>query len=311
MRCLAYVGANESAGTPTLLFSGGGLGLVKCWRLDDMESRWEGSLVSEWPPASLKNSASDCRVMSLAANALPGRAHLCLVAAGYSDTMVRLFGFNLATRRLTPLAYSDFHQRCVLAVRLVATASSPVLMSSGTDGRIVMWDAQAWAQSFVEQQDELSEDPLALPPRSPSGQPGETPELGDPAFVISAHQNGINSFACRPWGLESDASSAEYLLASGGDDNALCVARLRIARDERGVLAVSTVWSETVVAAHASSITALAVLPGGGPAHNIVTSGADGRLVHWQVPRQGDLKPALVSSARVDINDVHDLDVLR
>ncbi|KAG8557299.1 hypothetical protein GDO81_018398 [Engystomops pustulosus] len=141
------------------------------------------------------------------------------LAAACSDGSVRFFVLSESSRQMTLLAESFHHQRCVLKVETFVHTSGAdsrvMLCSAATDGRIAVWDITGTI-SLADRT--LEEGQMDRPLQ----------DLGLVCLTISAHQCGINSLGVRM------TMDGRYLVASGGDDNSICVCWITLDQDGPG-----------------------------------------------------------------------------
>lgn len=148
---------------------------------------------------------------------------------------------------------------------------------------------------------------------SNSGQSANTP-VWLPNQVIKAHQSGVNSLHMK------SLADGTLILASGGDDNALTVHRLRLAALQVGLQTraaadgsslrrhsgIELLKVESVAAkmdAHAAQITGVWVLS----EQHVLSAGVDQRVNLWGISPQKQFQ--LECCRYVDISDVSNLDV--
>ncbi|XP_041046788.1 WD repeat-containing protein 6 isoform X2 [Carcharodon carcharias] len=214
-----------------------------------------------------------------------------LLAAAGSDGSVRLFLIDECQRNIVLLAESFYHQRCVLKLQTFtyqpATRGRVFLCSAATDGRIAFWDISQTIER-VKVANILQEGV-----HQPWG-------LEAPCLVLKAHQCGVSGLDLRALG------QGRYLLASGGDDNAIHVwvvsvgtaggddgttragnssGRCTNAQGAEDVAGVSlrVVEGPCVGSAHAAHVTGVRILS----SRLLASVSIDQRLTHWQLSDQG------------------------
>ncbi|XP_067908226.1 WD repeat-containing protein 6 isoform X1 [Heterodontus francisci] len=211
------------------------------------------------------------------------------LAAACSDGAVRLFLIDECQRKMQLLAESFYHQRCVLKLQTFtyqpATRGRAFLCSAATDGRIAFWDiSQTIERAKVE-------NILLERTHQPWG-------LETPLLLLKAHQCGVSGLHVRP--LDYGC----YLLASGGDDNAIRIWVISVgvaggdddavrgetldgpctnvdgqgAGDATGV-SVRVAEGPCVDSAHAAHVTGVRILS----SRLLVSVSIDQRLTHWQL----------------------------
>ena len=244
-------------GGAPLLFTGGGQGLLKCWRLRQERGRLTVYLVSEWPP--LQKMARDYRLMALLAFATGGAdadagagagEHLLLAAC--SDGVVRLCTFSEETKRFAELeAEFQVYNRCVLSLASLEVdlglANQTVVLAGATDGAVTFWALDRAAKHLV---------PLAK---------------------ARIHQSGINVLAAQA--CTGDHDQGKFLVATVGDDNAVAVSQWTLSGADPAKPDLTEVLRCSMPSAHASCVTALSFVYDGG----FATCSVDGRLNVWTV----------------------------
>ncbi|XP_051874905.1 WD repeat-containing protein 6 [Pristis pectinata] len=230
VRTLAVAGS-RSRGSQPLLLSAGGRAELQCCRLlfglkdTDVSLRCQvehlGShrLAEDWERRKNRHRMlkmdPETRYMSIVVvdgGMDPGTdPHFSwhFLGAACSDGAVRLFVIDEGEKKILLLAESFYHQRCVLKLQtfthqLTSTGRRVFLCSAATDGRIALWDI-----SLIIEKAKATN---IFPERT--HQPWD---LGSPCLVFKAHQCGVNGLDIRP------LDDGRYLLASGGDDNAIRV----------------------------------------------------------------------------------------
>ncbi|XP_066452896.1 tRNA (34-2'-O)-methyltransferase regulator WDR6 [Eleutherodactylus coqui] len=192
------------------------------------------------------------------------------VAAACSDGSVRFFVMSESSRQMILVAESFYHQRCVLKVETFVHTngndSRIMLCSAATDGRIALWDISATiplADRMLEK--DHPDCPLQ--------------DLGPVCFTIPAHQCGINSLCVQM------TKDRQYLVASGGDDNSICVYWLILDHTSQdgsreGVQLLRAVSANS---AHAAHVTGLRFLRD----DLLVSVSVDQRLTLWNLEDSG------------------------
>ncbi|XP_038668167.1 WD repeat-containing protein 6 isoform X1 [Scyliorhinus canicula] len=215
-----------------------------------------------------------------------------LLAAACSDGSVRLFLIDECQRNIVLLAESFYHQRCVLKLQTfiyqqATRGHRAFLCSAATDGRIAFWDVSRTIERVT------LANILQEGVHHPWG-------LESPCLVLKAHQCGVSGLHIRA--LEE----GRYLLASGGDDNAIrvWVVSVESAGDDDGTTGVGSSGGQCASAhgaegsagvslqvaegprvdsAHAAHITGVRIVS----SRLLVSVSIDQRLTHWQLNDQG------------------------
>eukprot|EP00794_Sanderia_malayensis_P005573 gene5573-6262_t len=290
--------------TPYLLFTCGSRTSLKCTRVyfqDD--GHVNSSLLAEigTPLNSAKQykskmldsscDADDLRFLSMAvfpaSSPIEGQQmtpHLYCIVAACSDANIRIYGFSSSSREVQLLTSSSFHARCVQVVRhfsiLIGSHVHHFVLSGGTDGRIALWDITDVVQHRLHSQamfDELKMEPL---------------------HIFNSNQSGIHSIEI----VESNKDSS-FLLASGGDDNAIFLSKFKIDFSNNMPL-FNLIWSDKHIFAHHSTITALRFLS----EDVLVSSSIDQRVKIWQPLQDSSSSWENTFSCFTDIADVSDLE---
>ncbi|XP_043934684.1 WD repeat-containing protein 6 [Protopterus annectens] len=298
--------------TSAVLFSGGGRAQLECYQLllnyspttCDVKSQVihlaSHRLDEQWDHMRNRHKLikmdPETRYMSVAVlndETKPEGSHECLLVAACSDGFIRMFKLQENNKKLLLLAESCFHQRCVLRVEVFSYQPAcgqrrTFMCSAATDGKIAFWDITELinrvqsAHNFVDLEHGIL-------------------DLGCPESVLQIHQSGVSSLHIRD--TEKDG---EYLLATGGDDNAvhLCFLTVDLASDAVEPSAVtkhhpnnSEVAVEHCVShcsvqvikklsaffAHAAHVTGVRILDVG----LLASTSIDQRLTLWKIEEDG------------------------
>uniref|UniRef100_UPI00398EC101 tRNA (34-2'-O)-methyltransferase regulator WDR6-like isoform X2 n=1 Tax=Pristiophorus japonicus TaxID=55135 RepID=UPI00398EC101 len=226
-------GDHDCSACSAVLFSAGGRAQLGCCRLLLAAGRTDGSapatcrvehlashrLAEDWDRVKNRHRRlkmdPETRYMSIVLmddgvdSGTGSNSSWHFLAAACSDGAVRLFVIDECQKIILLLAESFYHQRCVLKLETFtyqpATRGRKVfLCSAATDGRIAIWD--------ISRTIERAKVTNILLERA--HQPWE---LAAPRLVLKAHQCGVNGLHVRA------LDPGRYLLASGGDDNAIRV----------------------------------------------------------------------------------------
>ncbi|XP_064630402.1 tRNA (34-2'-O)-methyltransferase regulator WDR6-like [Lineus longissimus] len=205
------------------------------------------------------------------------------ISAACSDGFLRLFKYCVGLNQFKLLGETEFHDHCLLCVEHLITGELPsrkvLLLSAGTDGRIAFWDitktvAAAGVQdkvtgSDVSDAEEIYDAAGDTDVAAAGCIRSESVEVFvEPSCVIEAHQSGVNALAVRK--LTDDV----YLLASGGDDNALVLTEFCITDSPSAVAARREIRQAS---AHATQITGIRFI-----GEQLMTISIDQRAVSWK-----------------------------
>ncbi|KAI1800490.1 WD40 repeat-like protein [Daldinia bambusicola] len=159
---------------------------------------------------------------------------------------------------------------------------------------------------------------------------GENPSDADAALAVTKlHQNTIKSLDVRQVATLQDDGASDYLIVTGGDDNALGVTHIRISSpissssEPRKDAAAVTIKSKTIIrSAHAAAITGVTFAHSDTDSALVVTGSNDQRvriwrLLGWQQQQQQQqrqrqqIRAQLLDERYSSIADAGDLDVFR
>ncbi|RYP17970.1 hypothetical protein DL765_004189 [Monosporascus sp. GIB2] len=198
-----------------------------------------------------------------------------------SYTYTRQTGFSLRGRR-------GYTGACLTQLRHLGSVDGggPGVLTAATDGYLAIYGNVA----------------------SPSDQDGETEEEFREASVTKLHQNSVKSLDMRK--VESNGETA-YLVATGGDDNALGITHLHFNAAEARY---EVRGRSTVRSAHAAAITGIAILRIMNDDRDaiVVSTSNDQRVKTWKLAgwQSPGLRIALLDDRYSSVADSGDLEVL-
>eukprot|EP00035_Acanthoeca_spectabilis_P027196 m.465683 g.465683 ORF g.465683 m.465683 type:complete len:1120 (+) comp24473_c0_seq1:199-3558(+) len=269
IRCMISALLPVSGRPETVIFTGGGNALLKCWLAVHHGNGLRLQRLSEWPP---HGGAEDYRMMEIV---LVRRSSPSLFVA-CSDGAIRTFSVGIDDFKLTLVATANFHERCVLSLVSAVSLGRTLLFSGATDGQVVVWNL------------------------GPIGT-HDIPLLETPIATMDLHQSGVNAIAVA--GVETAAGGDSTLLVvTAGDDNAITIGLCHCVIGD--AFKFSQVSLCTVASSHASSVTGLALIS----PLSFVTVSADCRLNVWKVAAQSAkektfVKCDLTESILMEIDD--------
>eukprot|EP00062_Callorhinchus_milii_P006138 gi/632946816/ref/XP_007888745.1/ PREDICTED: WD repeat-containing protein 6 [Callorhinchus milii] len=304
----------EGSGARAVLFSAGGRAELHCCQLligrdavragvsCEVAHLASHRLGEEWERLKnrhrRKKTDPETRYMSIAVvddGIDQGGPPMYFLAAACSDGGVRLFMMDEGQKKILLLAESFYHQRCVLKVETfkhqptTGQSGSVFLCSAATDGRIVFWDLTHTIERARREQ-------------SICDKVHQPWELGAPCFALKSHQCGINSLQVRAVGGE------RYLVASGGDDNALHVSVISVGTPsrcpepgQRDQASVRLIRQLRVADAHSAHVTGVRILS----SEILASVSVDQRLTHWRLSEAG---VGFLQSKHCHVPDATDLD---
>ncbi|KAI9317701.1 WD40-repeat-containing domain protein [Dichotomocladium elegans] len=281
-----------SKGIDDLLFTSGANQDLRCWKLE-LLSAGPGGLVGinclEWASCPSVSEVIETRIMDLTVHAINPGLGLHLVGAGYSDSTIRVWLFNEATRRFSLLADGSWHTRCILQMKHLVIpgrngeSDRILFFTTATDGRVAIWDINNNIRNAINSEDidMLESDPTRT-----------ATKFTQPICFYRPHQSGVNGLAVA---LKGDT----ILVVSGGEDNAMASAKLRIAGDGT-ILPVGN--PHIIRDAHGSSITAVEWTKNG---ERVLSVSTDQRLNMWDLEDDGEqgVRISMVDAAFVDVPD--------
>ncbi|MES1915984.1 MAG: hypothetical protein MHM6MM_007853 [Cercozoa sp. M6MM] len=215
------------------------------------------------------NSAGVLRLLRSDAAALHARATR-------SDDNVQLAGMR-------ELTHWEQHTSPILACDVVRLGENLLVITGATDGCVVLSlvsnfkcsDGQDGINQDGINQDGINQDGASQDGASQEGATGVTVRR---VARVQLHQSGVNCLRVR------HCDDGTLVLATGGDDQRLCVARVRFSchTDTRRV---TTEWRlVTHALAHGSSLVGVDVVADPDPSVlSVFTGSTDQRVTHWRV----------------------------
>ncbi|KAF3057162.1 Regulator of Ty1 transposition protein 10 [Daldinia childiae] len=152
---------------------------------------------------------------------------------------------------------------------------------------------------------------------------GRSPGDPDAALTVTKlHQNTVKSLDVRQVFIQDDGAS-EYLIVTGGDDNALGVTHIRVSptpissasssESRRGATTITIKSKSLVRSAHAAAITGVAFAHVGEDSALVVTGSNDQRVKIWRLlgwqQQQQQARAQLLDERYSSVADAGDLDV--
>ncbi|KAK6215952.1 hypothetical protein LQW54_003927 [Pestalotiopsis sp. IQ-011] len=303
LRCLAVL-ESHTAGIQSMkwhgqshLFSSGGNKEFFVWRLGQLRSAYRGHIAvrceAVYPD---RTDDMDLRIMNFDVSCLTGDADDAepsfLISMALSNSTLLAYAYSAAAGfRLVALgAYTG---ACMTQVQHLhvdnggnGTATIQVL-TAATDGYLTIWEARV---SLFPPQAEVSEFQTKL--------------------VTRVHQSTMKSLAVGKLpSPSSPGGDTSYLVATGGDDDAVGAVHLR--RDpSTGQFAVAS--KSAVRSAHAAAVTGLALLSVSPETAVLASCSNDQRVKRWEVAgwRGGAPRFRLLDNRYSAVADAGDLEVL-
>ncbi|OWR53291.1 WD repeat-containing protein 6 [Danaus plexippus plexippus] len=192
-----------------------------------------------------------------------------MIYTACSDGEVRVFEWNRRGGQFTMIQEVRHHKTCILKLKMFTCSNKKIITTCGTRGDVAFWEVSSEDGTLAE----------------------------GPALVLRTNESGINSVDIKVTG------GCQFVLATGGDDNAVHMSLVRLGGDG-GWAAVT---SHAYLNAHCSQVTGLALVEG-----LCVTTGVDQRVtsVSWRLEGE-DIKTEFIDQMYSDVSDIHGMDVVR
>ncbi|KAJ0183062.1 hypothetical protein K1T71_001038 [Dendrolimus kikuchii] len=195
------------------------------------------------------------------------------VFVGCSDAVIRIFtyNFNESNRKFKFDKEIKYHKTCILKTKCLRLSNHNILVICTSRGEVTLWDITDLNSDDVE-----------------------------PFFIIMTNKSGINSFSF------TCISDIQFLIATGGDDNAIHLNLLKIA-DQNNLASTIVTQQWTSSQNHSSQITGLCFLD-----RYLLSVSVDQRvtLFEWKISEDG-IQCNFLSQHWTDIADVHGLDLIK
>ncbi|XP_013403103.1 WD repeat-containing protein 6 [Lingula anatina] len=255
------------------------------------------------------------------------------IAAACSDGLVRLFAFHETNKSFIVLAESTFHDHCVLYIGHLLiqfnSTSEVVIYSGATDGKIAFFNVSKMVKEYVAkcvhvnfEENQLKSEHRAkqttnLSYISCTEEDGVIPDylrkqfartneyydlpasIEEPFLVLPLHQSGISAVDVQ------FIKAGEYMVASGGDDNALHVTHIRLWRNQQDDnISGEEVMRVSMATAHAAQITCVHFLD----STHVLTVSIDQRMVIWTLQAE-TFQFNMLAARYVSVSDVASMDI--
>lgn len=182
IRCLY---SNQVTENETLIYSAGGRAQLVLSKLVYENSSIEfDTILSQSLKINNKKFDPETRIMDVISFQSDDMNFLIFIAC--SDGNLRVFRYKYKENNLNFIYSSNFHNCCITKLGLLRT-DKLVLLSMGTNGKMLFWDFSFLLDSDISQN-------------------------VNPFFVMKIHQSAINSFSYKQY------DENIFLLATGGDD---------------------------------------------------------------------------------------------
>ncbi|CAG8450542.1 16462_t:CDS:10 [Cetraspora pellucida] len=218
-----------SLGNELLLFSCGASEELTCWKVEikimhdqkdiSIQTPFVNINCLEWASCPVVSEVLETRIMDTSIFPINTSNGHHIIAAVYSDSILRVWLFDEKKRNFFLIGMAKFHNKCILQVKHMVikaresmTEDGLLLFTSATDGRIAIWDISYYIHSYL----------ISYATEVPFQH--HTPfDLGVPIFSYQAHQSGVNCLALHHMNnpATSNFIKESYLVVTGGDDNAI------------------------------------------------------------------------------------------
>ncbi|KAI0384132.1 WD40 repeat-like protein [Hypomontagnella monticulosa] len=275
------------------LFSSGGNEEFFVWKINQLENcDFSGLAVMCEAVFPDRSEVGDARITDFdvtCAGRSPEGAYRFCISMALSNSTLQTYeytaraGFRLFRR-------STYTGACLTQVRHLGDS---YVLTAATDGYLAIYaSTEKGAGSGAEANSESS-------PIKP--------------IITKLHQNTIKSLDVRQIATASNEASAEYLIVTGGDDNALGIMHIRCPDPSLFPAAEAvTINSKSIIrSAHAAAVTGIAITRLEGDGAVIVTGSNDQRVRVWRLIGRQKLRPRaeLLDERYSAIADTGSLDV--
>ncbi|AAS53316.1 AFL056Cp [Eremothecium gossypii ATCC 10895] len=207
----------------------------------------------------VSSSNPDLRIMDFSCKFVNGTENF-VIATVCSDSSIRLWYYDSEKNAFTLLVNGFYTQCCILNAELIVLQGRLYLLVSATDGHLVVWDMAPVMPFAVEDQLQQLE-----------GAAMAETKLPEPSVLLKVHQSGVKA-------LGVSVRKSEFVVYSGGDDNALAISIFSCSNDSALVAKIAAFNPSAAT----STITSLSVVSEGS---YILTSSIDQILRVWSVAR--------------------------
>lgn len=176
-----------------------------------------------------------------------------VVCTVYSDSNIKIWNFEVKTKRFSLLVEGNYTTCCILNVHFIKIEDKTFVMTGATDGHLALWD---------------------ILKQIASGTSSATP-LGKPIIKQQLHQSGIKAT------LLLNCDGTEYDIVTGGDDNVLILSKL-VYKGEEGFLLETESFEEKAASATITSISKLDI-------SNILVTSVDQIVRKWTIEENSGL----------------------
>lgn len=179
----------------------------------------------------------ETRYMNINAYRIPTNPNLVLLLVACSDGFLRIFIYNISKCSIHLRSAIPYNNRCLIKTHLFNWDGNMIALTMATDGVVNFWHLNDAVDAISEE--DLSEHDDQVLPTDIS-----------PFSRLSLHQCGINSYDL----IQLDRS--EFMLATGGDDNLICLTVFEIESENEG-MSIKEITKWNCASAHSTQITGI------------------------------------------------------
>lgn len=273
------------------------------WKINDIEqssslkagnisdSRLYVENYASLPPSALSNP--DLRIMDFDFVPAYGINHALmgyLVHTVYSNSQIKIFFFDIATKQFTLLVSDHYKDICIFASKFILTCSKTYLAIATSDGYLTIYDVKLPKMNDFRfnmfTSSVVGENLKLILFNSPSDRDGpnnqnesiEIKTLGRPIITQQLHQNGIKTICQIVLPQNFDETQIIHIV-TGGDDNALGLFEIRASIETGEIEQGKTV--AFIPGAASSTITSISQDPS--DASLILVTSVDQIVRLWQI----------------------------
>ncbi|KAI8959677.1 WD40 repeat-like protein [Daldinia sp. FL1419] len=274
------------------LFSSGGNEEFFVWKINQLQcSDFSGLAVVCEAVFPDRSEVGDARIMDFdvtCTSSNSGGGYEFIISMALSNSTLQAYSYDYASGfRL--LRRSTYTGACLTQVRQL---DRDHILTAATDGHLAIYSITS--------------------PKADA----ENPAGADAALAVTKlHQNAIKSLDARQVATQEDGTS-EYLIVTGGDDNALGVTHLLISPtpESQKDTPTITIKSKSIIrSAHAAAVTGISFAHVDSDSALVVTGSNDQRVRIWRVlgwqQQQGQIRAQLLDERYSSVADAGGLDV--
>ncbi|KAK4205220.1 WD40-repeat-containing domain protein [Triangularia verruculosa] len=285
-KCLATLEKHSSGiqslkwqGDNTLISCGGSEELF-IWKITKIDSDYDTLAIKCEAVWNFHTKDKDLRVMAF--DHIGGWEHHDEIAIALSNSTIQTYSYGASTREFKFGSEATYTGACPTQLKCMPNGGD--ILVAYTDGHLAIWTRPLW--------DPYPEEPI----------PNKAPLSIE--LLLKLHQSSIKSLdAVNP-------VDGRWIIATGGDDNALVITDLRC-DDDTGKYVVNGRYR--VSSAHGAAVTGLKIIRDDEDVVEVVTVSNDQRIKLWRAEPQKDgqgMKITLQDNKYCGVADAGDLEVI-